>query len=139
MVSCAFDVHIDVIGRWMGRRKSCYNHCTVVADVNACDVCLGHEHYFHVCHIFGIYRFVSCGVWFFLSCFMHGLHSCSLISSSSFMGRVISMSICTGSVYCTLMLPISYSMTSLTTGVVAGGNSSKGKYPNSFPSSSVVI
>ena len=46
------------------------------------------------------------------------------------------MCICTGSVCCKLMLPILHSMTSSMTCVVTGGNSSKGKYPNYFPSSS---
>ena len=46
------------------------------------------------------------------------------------------MSICIGSACCKLMLPISHSMTSLINWVVTGGNSLKGKYPNSFPSSS---
>ena len=46
------------------------------------------------------------------------------------------MSTCTGSVCCMLMLPISHSMTSSITCVVTGGNYLKGKYPNSFPSSS---
>ena len=50
------------------------------------------------------------------------------------MGSVISMSICTGSACCKLTLPISHPMTSSITCVVTGGNSSKGKYPNSFPS-----
>ena len=67
---------------------------------------------------------------------MHGLHSCSLINFSSFMGRVISTSICIGSLCCMLMLPISYFMTASTMCIFAGGNSSKGKYPNYFPSSS---
>ena len=46
------------------------------------------------------------------------------------------MSICTGSVCSMFMLPILHSMTSSITWVVTGGNSSKGKYMNSFPSSS---
>ena len=72
----------------------------------------------------------------YLSSFMHGSHSCSFINFLSFMGSVISMSICTWSVCCRLMLPILHSMTSSITCVITGGNSLKGKYPNSFPSSS---
>ena len=46
------------------------------------------------------------------------------------------MLISTGSWYLILMFPISHSMTSSVTHNVASGSSLKGKYPNSFPSSS---
>ena len=65
---------------------------------------------------------------YFLSCFTCGSLSCKVVIFLSFMGSVISSSICTGSGCFKLMLPISHLMTSSSTCVVAGGNS--------FPSSS---
>ena len=63
-------------------------------------------------------------------------HFISFISFSSFMGRVMSMFTCIWSACCMFMLPISHSITSSTTCIVTGCNSSKGKYLNSFPYSS---
>ena len=48
----------------------------------------------------------------------------------------MSLFISMGSVCWMFKLPISHSITSSTTWVITGGSSSKGKYPNSLPSSS---
>ena len=72
----------------------------------------------------------------FLSCFVCGSLFCNLASLSSFRGRWMFVFISVGSVCWMFMLPISHFITSSTTCVVTGGSSSKGKYPNSLPSSS---
>ena len=86
---------------------------------------------------FMVYVFLSglFSVHCFLSCIVRGSYSCSFTSCSSFMGKVMSMSIWTGSSCCMFMLPILHSMTFSVTCVVTGGSSSKGKYPNYFSSS----
>ena len=72
----------------------------------------------------------------FLNCCMCGSLSWSFDNFSSFMGSEMSVFTWTGLVCWMFMLPISHSITSYITWVVTGGISLKGKYPNSFSSSS---
>ena len=67
---------------------------------------------------------------------MCGSLFCSCTNLSSLRGREMSLLISTGSGSWIFMFLISHSITSSLTCVVAGGSSSKGKYPNYFPSCS---